>query len=120
MSQPSVCLLSHMIQRMVPDFDPKRFMSDDTNSFYNGFLRAFSDGTAVKILCSSHILRAIKRTCRTKFLEQWGGFSRANACMNISTLGERFHKRLKHELPDSKSDMRFGRLTDLTIYSLLT
>ncbi|KAK6060253.1 hypothetical protein COOONC_02093 [Cooperia oncophora] len=52
---------------------------------------------------------------RSPRVQQWGGFSRVNACMNTSMLGERFHKRLKHELPDSKSNMRLDRLLDLII-----
>ncbi|KAK5967332.1 hypothetical protein GCK32_007149 [Trichostrongylus colubriformis] len=144
-------------------------MSDDTNSFYNGFLRALPSSDAVKLLCCIHILQAIKRNCRTKLLDknpagmvigkvrslcrtsdrgdfgskyssflthlqqlgehqfcsymkdtcprviQWGGFARQNACMNTSILGERFHKRLKHELPDAKPNMCIDRPLEVIV-----
>ncbi|KAK6039817.1 hypothetical protein COOONC_22677 [Cooperia oncophora] len=47
-------------------------------------------------------------------VEQWLGFARGNACMNTSML-ERFHKRLKHELPDAKPNMRFNRVLEIII-----
>ncbi|KAK6017666.1 hypothetical protein OSTOST_16808 [Ostertagia ostertagi] len=123
MGLPAAYLLSHRmtedevfelfaaIKEKIPDFDPKFFMTDDTNSFFNGFKRAFPDSAAVKLLCCFHVLQAIKRNCRSKLgkshrVEQWGGFGRQNACMNTSMLGERFHKRLKHELPDTKRTMQ--------------
>ncbi|KAK5970908.1 MULE domain-containing protein [Trichostrongylus colubriformis] len=182
MGLPAAYLLSHRmteeevykffweIKEIVPDFDPKLFMTDDTNSFYNGFQRAFPNSGAVKLLCCFHVLQAIKRSCKAKLLEkkhtgmimgkvrslcrtadqnefttkysslltylqqlgerhfcsymedtwsnrvrQWGGFARENACMNTSMLGERFHKRLKHEMPDSKPNMRLDRLLEIII-----
>ncbi|VDO24656.1 unnamed protein product [Heligmosomoides polygyrus] len=48
-------------------------------------------------------------------VQQWAGFSRENACVNTSMLAERFHKRLKHELPDAKPNMRIDRLVDVLI-----
>ncbi|KAK6030964.1 hypothetical protein OSTOST_02891 [Ostertagia ostertagi] len=192
--------LFSIIKGLIADFDPKLFMTDDTNSFFDGFLRALPESTSVKLLCCFHVLQAIKRNCRAKLVDvrkdqkgvvssrislvsyinsyrirdvsltektywngnkkirslcrsadhddfnqkhsafltylkqlganhmfsymeedwsrrvnQWGGFSRLNACTNTSMLGERFHKRLKHELPDSKPNMRLDRLLEILI-----
>ncbi|KAK5967646.1 MULE domain-containing protein [Trichostrongylus colubriformis] len=172
MTEEEVFKLFSEIKEVAPDFNPKLFMTDDTNSFYNGFQRAFPHAATVKLLCCFHVLQAIKRNCKAKLIEkkhtgmvmskvrslcrsadrsdfttkystllthlqelgehqfcsymedtwshrvqQWGGFARENAVMNTSMLGERFHKRLKHELPDSKPNMRLDRLLE-TIISL--
>uniref|UniRef100_A0A183GF20 SWIM-type domain-containing protein n=1 Tax=Heligmosomoides polygyrus TaxID=6339 RepID=A0A183GF20_HELPZ len=38
-------------EKLIPDFDPAFFMSDDTNTFYNGFVQEFPEMRSVKLLC---------------------------------------------------------------------
>ncbi|VDP17620.1 unnamed protein product [Heligmosomoides polygyrus] len=37
-------------------------------------------------------------------VKQWAGFERRTSCVNTSMLVERFHKRIKHEIPDTKGE----------------
>ncbi|KHJ80066.1 hypothetical protein OESDEN_20268 [Oesophagostomum dentatum] len=46
---------------------------------------------------------------------QWGAFGRNYSCMNTSMLIERFHRKLKHEFSDVKSNMRLDSLLDILI-----
>ncbi|KAK5977203.1 hypothetical protein GCK32_011419, partial [Trichostrongylus colubriformis] len=61
MTEEEVFKLFSEIKEVAPDFNPKLFMTDDTNSFYNGFQRAFAHAAMVKLLCCFHVLQAIKR-----------------------------------------------------------
>ncbi|KAK6022146.1 hypothetical protein OSTOST_12168, partial [Ostertagia ostertagi] len=116
-------------------------MSDDTNSFYNGFRRIFPNSKAKKLLCIYHVLRAVERNCKaniptcspnSRSLErkiQWNDsrghgvdvynngvhFARHYSCVNTSMLIERFHRRLKHEVFASKANVRVDILLDALI-----
>ncbi|KAK6013668.1 hypothetical protein OSTOST_21013 [Ostertagia ostertagi] len=68
MTEQEVFELFSVIKKIVPDFDPMLLMTDDTNSFHNGFIRAFPQSAAVKLLCNFHVLQAIKR-CKAKLVE---------------------------------------------------
>ncbi|KAK6029280.1 hypothetical protein OSTOST_04610 [Ostertagia ostertagi] len=49
MTEDEVYKLFVTIKGKVPNFDPKLFTTDDTNSFYNGFLRAFPSSFCLKV-----------------------------------------------------------------------
>ncbi|KAK6031150.1 hypothetical protein OSTOST_02702, partial [Ostertagia ostertagi] len=63
-------LLFKEVKKVMPAFDPTFFMSDDTNSFYNGFRRVFPNSKAKKLLCVYHILRTVERNCKAKLMDK--------------------------------------------------
>lgn len=66
MTEKEIAILFGEIKKVVADFNPKYFMSDDTNSFFNGFIQVFHNSSAKKLLCYWHVLQAIKRNCMSK------------------------------------------------------
>ncbi|RCN42316.1 hypothetical protein ANCCAN_11719 [Ancylostoma caninum] len=66
MTENEIALLFEEVKKVCPSFDPRFFMSDDTNSFHNGFRRSIPESRAQKILCAWHVLRAIKKTGKSK------------------------------------------------------
>lgn len=65
-----VALLFEEIKEVAPDFDPKYFMTDDCNTFYNGFRQVFPQSAARKLLCLFHVVQSIKRNCAKKLREK--------------------------------------------------
>lgn len=49
------------VKKFLPSFHTDFFMTDDTNTFWNGFKRAFPDSCAKKLLCLWHLQEAMKR-----------------------------------------------------------
>ncbi|KAK6058161.1 hypothetical protein COOONC_04272 [Cooperia oncophora] len=70
MSEDEVALMFKEVKALLPEFDTHFFMSDDCNSFYNGFIRIFPYTKAQKLLCSFHIIQAIKRNSRVKLKQK--------------------------------------------------
>ncbi|KAK6021389.1 hypothetical protein OSTOST_12938, partial [Ostertagia ostertagi] len=66
MTEEETELLFMEIKKLVPSFDPTYFMSDDANSFFNGFRRVFPRSTTRKLLCVYHVVKAIERQCKSK------------------------------------------------------
>ncbi|PIO71869.1 hypothetical protein TELCIR_06217 [Teladorsagia circumcincta] len=76
-------------------FRPQLFMTDDTNSFHDGFMRAFPQSAAVKLFCNFHILQAIKRNCKAKLAEVrslWARVSRKRGNLQVSRDSGKFIK----------------------------
>ncbi|VDL87670.1 unnamed protein product [Nippostrongylus brasiliensis] len=67
--EAEVVTLFQEVRNNTETFDPKYFMSDDCNTFYNGFRHVFPQSRARKLLCLYLVLQAIKRSCTEKLKE---------------------------------------------------
>ncbi|KAK6022780.1 hypothetical protein OSTOST_11508 [Ostertagia ostertagi] len=59
MTEDEVASLFKEVKTLLPCFDTEYFMSDDCNSFYNGFVKVFPQSRAQKLLCSFHVIQKI-------------------------------------------------------------
>ncbi|WKX95804.1 hypothetical protein Q1695_012337 [Nippostrongylus brasiliensis] len=66
MTAKEVRVLFAEVRKVVPDFEPAFFMSDDTNTFYNGFVQEFPETQSVKLLCAFHVVQAVLRNANSK------------------------------------------------------
>ncbi|VDO91604.1 unnamed protein product [Heligmosomoides polygyrus] len=140
-----VALLFEEIKEVASDFDPKYFMTDDCNTFYNGFRQVFPQSAARKLLCLFHVVQSLCQEVERDFalkyagmitrlhqegeqemaeyfeenwsprVEQFAGFARRRSCVNTSMLIERWNKRLKYELVNIKRGIRIDSLVDILI-----
>lgn len=69
MTANEVSILFAEVKKLVPDFDPAFFMSDDTNTFYNGFVHEFPETKSVKLLCAFHVAQSVLRNANSKLKE---------------------------------------------------
>uniref|UniRef100_A0A183F923 SWIM-type domain-containing protein n=1 Tax=Heligmosomoides polygyrus TaxID=6339 RepID=A0A183F923_HELPZ len=70
MTACEVGILFAEVKKLIPDFDTEFFMSDDTNTFYNGFLCEFPNTQSLKILCAFHIIQSVTRNANRKLKEK--------------------------------------------------
>ncbi|KHJ77867.1 hypothetical protein OESDEN_22513 [Oesophagostomum dentatum] len=64
MTENEVAVLFEEIKKTIPTFETSFFMSDDTNTFFNGFRKVFPESRAKKLLCTFHITQAVERYTR--------------------------------------------------------
>ncbi|KAL6735390.1 hypothetical protein Aduo_005836 [Ancylostoma duodenale] len=58
MTSEEVKILFEGVKRILPDFNPKIFLSDEAMAFFNGFKMVFPGSTALLLFCRFHILQS--------------------------------------------------------------
>ncbi|RCN50320.1 hypothetical protein ANCCAN_03542 [Ancylostoma caninum] len=64
MTEVEVGIMFEQVRKFLPSFHTDFFMTDDTNTFWNGFKRAFPSSCAQKLLCFWHVQQAMKRNAK--------------------------------------------------------
>ncbi|RCN45214.1 hypothetical protein ANCCAN_08787, partial [Ancylostoma caninum] len=54
MTSEEVAYLYELVKKVIPHFDTRFAMTDDTYVFFNAFMKVFPDSRAQKVLCSFH------------------------------------------------------------------
>ncbi|RCN25328.1 hypothetical protein ANCCAN_28961, partial [Ancylostoma caninum] len=65
MTEVEVGIMFEHVKKFLPSFHTDFFMTDDSNSFWNGFKRAFPSTWTKKLLCLWHVQQAMKRNSKT-------------------------------------------------------
>ncbi|KAL6735906.1 hypothetical protein Aduo_006305 [Ancylostoma duodenale] len=117
------------VKKVYKEFMPRFFLSDDTNTFWNGWVKSlltqtnkveFSRGES-ELLTLLHKWRAEKNQSAEKFHlyfckqylnreEQWGPYKRTAAIANTSMVSERWHRTLKYTLLNRSANHRADEL----------
>ncbi|EYC13353.1 hypothetical protein Y032_0044g937 [Ancylostoma ceylanicum] len=66
MTEVEVGIMFEQVKKFLPSFYTEFFMTDDANTFWNGFKRAFPSSWAQKLLCHWHVQQAMKRNAKKK------------------------------------------------------
>ncbi|KAK6763017.1 hypothetical protein RB195_023644 [Necator americanus] len=70
MTEAEVGLLFEHVKKYLPSFHTDYFMTDDTNTFWNGYSKAFSSSSTKRLLCLWHVQQAMKRNSNTKLINR--------------------------------------------------
>ncbi|KHJ78359.1 hypothetical protein OESDEN_22020, partial [Oesophagostomum dentatum] len=81
MTGVEVGMMFTFVKKFLPSFYTDYLMTDDTNTFWNGFKKIFPESTAKKLLCHWHVQQAIKRSATKKLL---------NVCCSLALLKYRY------------------------------
>ncbi|KAK6027657.1 hypothetical protein OSTOST_06311 [Ostertagia ostertagi] len=95
------------IKKLMPEFNPKRIVTDEAMCFYSGFRSIFPLSAAKLHYCRWHISKS-----RVK---SWASFHVDGAVMDTTMLSERWHLRLKNEVLHRNANPRIDCLVELLI-----
>ncbi|KAL6726916.1 hypothetical protein Aduo_008844 [Ancylostoma duodenale] len=118
MTREEVEVLFEQLQKVVPEFDTRFFMSDDSPAFWNAFKSVFPNTTAKKYYAVGK--RSKRWSARSAAswdgrMMQWASFGRHRSVMNTSLLCERWHRRLKRDVLGSRRKIRLDTLMEVLI-----
>ncbi|KHJ85752.1 hypothetical protein OESDEN_14513 [Oesophagostomum dentatum] len=68
MTEAEVGIMFETVKEFLPSFHTDFFMTDDTNTFWNGFKRVFSPTWTKRLLCLWHVQRAMKKNAASKLV----------------------------------------------------
>ncbi|KHJ83878.1 hypothetical protein OESDEN_16415 [Oesophagostomum dentatum] len=74
MTEAEVGTLFTYVKEFLPSFYTEYFMSDDTNTFWNGFKQVFPSSSAKRLLCLWHVQQTFKRNATRKLLNVKAAF----------------------------------------------
>ncbi|KHJ90820.1 hypothetical protein OESDEN_09325 [Oesophagostomum dentatum] len=66
MTEVEIGILFEQVKKNLPSFHTDYIMTDDTNTFWNGFGRVFPTSWTKKLLCLWHAQRAMKQKASSK------------------------------------------------------
>ncbi|KHJ84421.1 hypothetical protein OESDEN_15865 [Oesophagostomum dentatum] len=66
MTEVEIGILFDQVKKHLPSFHTDYFMTDDTNTFWNGFARVFPTSWTKRLLCLWHVQRAMKKNALSK------------------------------------------------------
>ncbi|CAJ0602654.1 unnamed protein product [Cylicocyclus nassatus] len=68
MTEVEVGILFECVKKLLPSFHTEFFMTDDTNTFWNGFRKVFTTTHTKRLLCLWHVQQAMKRNASSKLV----------------------------------------------------
>ncbi|KAK6748918.1 hypothetical protein RB195_001501 [Necator americanus] len=70
MTDMEVGLMFEHVKKLLPSFHTDNFITDDTNTFWNGFSKVFPSSWTKRLLCLWHVQQTIKRNANAKLVNR--------------------------------------------------